>query len=96
METELRNSCCDIIINTKKNNSVHKYVALCSENLKKGEVNIIGRNYAIPKAFSVLEVLKEKNKNILYKTLYNNLEARGPNRRSLLEVHIHVKADRNK
>lgn len=96
METELQNICYDVIISTKRNNSVHKYVTLCTENLKKGEVNIIGRNYAIPKAFSVLEVLKEKNKNILYEVLYNNLEARGPNRRSLLEVHIHVKADRKK
>lgn len=94
MESELQHNCYDVTISTKRNDSVYKYVALCTENLKKGEVNIIGRNYAIPKAFSVLEVLKEKNQNILYKITYNNLEARGPDRRSLLEVHIHVKADR--
>ncbi|CXI15154.1 conserved Plasmodium protein, unknown function [Plasmodium berghei] len=78
-----------LLLDTKPS-KIQKHVNDCLENMKMGEVEIIARNYAISKAFSVLEVLKTKVSNLNYSIKYNNLEATGPNRRQLLEINISV------
>ncbi|SOV16460.1 conserved Plasmodium protein, unknown function [Plasmodium sp. gorilla clade G2] len=81
----------EILISIKSKDSIHKYVEECLHKLKTGNVKIIGRQYAITKALSILEVLKEKNEHFDYIIKYNNLTATGPDRRKILEIHIYIK-----
>ncbi|SCN58843.1 conserved Plasmodium protein, unknown function [Plasmodium chabaudi chabaudi] len=78
-----------LLLDTKPS-KIQKHVNDCLEKMKMGEVEIIARNYAIPKAFSVLEVLKTNVPNLNHSIKYNNLEATGPDRRQLLEINISV------
>ncbi|CDO65311.1 conserved Plasmodium protein, unknown function [Plasmodium reichenowi] len=81
----------EILISIKSRDSIHKYVEECLHKLKTGNVKIIGRQYAIMKAFSILEALKEKNEHFDYIIEYNNLTATTPDRRKILEIHIYLK-----
>ncbi|KEG01420.1 conserved Plasmodium protein, unknown function [Plasmodium vinckei vinckei] len=78
-----------LLLDTKPS-KIQNHVNDCLEKMIMGEVEIIARNYAIPKAFSVLEVLKTKVPDLNYSIKYNNLEATGPDRRQLLEINISV------
>ncbi|CRG95976.1 conserved Plasmodium protein, unknown function [Plasmodium gallinaceum] len=80
----------EIIISTKASHKIQKYVVECIEKMKLGKVKIIGKQYAITKAFSVLEVLKEQVSQLEYYIKYNNLTVTGPDRRKLLEINIYV------
>ncbi|CRH03661.1 conserved Plasmodium protein, unknown function [Plasmodium relictum] len=80
----------EIIISIKARHTIQKYVDECIEKMKIGKVKITGRQYAISKAFSVLEVLKEKTKHLEYYIKYNNLTVTGPDRRKLLEINIYI------
>ncbi|VWU49737.1 conserved protein, unknown function [Hepatocystis sp. ex Piliocolobus tephrosceles] len=76
-----------ILVLSPKSEKLNKYVNQCQEMLKKRRVKIIGRQYAICKAFSVLENLKSVI-DINYSITFQNLEAMGPDRRKKIEVHI--------
>ncbi|SCP02484.1 conserved Plasmodium protein, unknown function [Plasmodium malariae] len=81
--------CYEIVLNTKSGN-FQKYIDHCMEKVKLGNVKIVGRQYAITKAFNVLEVLKNKVMELEHYITYKNLRATGPDRRKLLEVNIYV------
>ncbi|SBT71921.1 conserved Plasmodium protein, unknown function [Plasmodium malariae] len=64
--------CYEIVLNTKSGN-FQKYIDHCMEKVKLGNVKIVGRQYAITKAFNVLEVLKNKVMELEHYITYKNL-----------------------
>ncbi|KOB63082.1 hypothetical protein PFHG_04864 [Plasmodium falciparum HB3] len=81
----------EILFSIKSRDSIHKYVEECLHKLKTGNVKLIARQYALMKALSILEALKEKNEHSDYIIEYNNLTATTPDRRKILEIHIYLK-----